>query len=465
MNTKIEGNPMSRWGASLCAMLLFVGCGSPDAGVQETAVAPDEESLQPAAASAADPLASMNTALQDEYRAHATYAQVLIDLGDVVPFSKIVEAEATHITAIGALFTKRELPVPGSALGEVPTYDTHLAACEAAVTGETGNVVIYDGLLLLELPNDVRNVFTNLRLASLEQHLPAFENCVESAAAELEEQQEPEEGAFDPVASMTMALQAELLMQATYAQVLVDLGDLTPFSNIVQAEATHTAAIGALFTKRELPVPGSGLGEVPAYATRLAACEAAVTGETGAVAMYDGLLLLELPNDVRNVFTNLRLASMEQHLPAFESCVESAAAEPEEPEEPDVAGGDVLGQALATALQAELLMQAVYGQALVDLGDMTPFSNIADAEGRHVGSIEALFTTHDIPLPTLSGGDLTTFDTRVAACVAAVDMESAAVAMYDVLLSGQWPNDVLTVFANLRLATLEQHLPAFQKCA
>ena len=276
---------------------------------------------------------------------------------------------------------------------------------------------------------------------------------MESASAEPEEPQEPEEGAFDPVASMTTAIQDEYRAQATYAQVLVDLGDMTPFSNIVKAEVTHIAAIGGLFTSRELPVPGSALGEVPTYDTRLAACEAAVIGETGNVAIYDGLLLLELPNDVRNVFTNLRLASLEQHLPAFENCVESATADLEEPEEP-TPEGEVLGGALTTVLQAELLMQATYDQVLADLGDMTPFSNIADAEGRHVGSIEALFTTRGLPLPTMSGGDAHRPSTPAWRHAWRPRTWSRhTVAMYDVLLSGQWPNDVLTVFANLRLAT------------
>jgi hypothetical protein len=36
--------------------------------------------------------------------------------------------------------------------------------------------------------------------------------------------------------------------------------------------------------------------------------------------MYDRLLPLELPADVRQVFTNNRRASLVNHLPAFESC-------------------------------------------------------------------------------------------------------------------------------------------------
>jgi hypothetical protein len=36
--------------------------------------------------------------LDDEYRAHATYTQVLPDFGeDLLPFANIVEAEARHL--------------------------------------------------------------------------------------------------------------------------------------------------------------------------------------------------------------------------------------------------------------------------------------------------------------------------------------------------------------------------------
>ena len=43
---------------------------------------------------------ALNEALDDEYRAFATYDQVLADFGEVPPFSNIREAEGRHIEAL-----------------------------------------------------------------------------------------------------------------------------------------------------------------------------------------------------------------------------------------------------------------------------------------------------------------------------------------------------------------------------
>ena len=51
-------------------------------------------------------------ALDDEYRAWATYDQVLQDFGDVRPFNNIREAEARHIQALHRLFVVYGLPQP-----------------------------------------------------------------------------------------------------------------------------------------------------------------------------------------------------------------------------------------------------------------------------------------------------------------------------------------------------------------
>jgi hypothetical protein len=40
---------------------------------------------------------------------------------------------------------------------------------------------MYDDLLASPLPDDVVKVFTKLRAASLNNHLPAFQNCVDKA--------------------------------------------------------------------------------------------------------------------------------------------------------------------------------------------------------------------------------------------------------------------------------------------
>jgi hypothetical protein len=125
----------------------------------------------------------METAIQDEYRARETYAKVLSDLGDMTPFLNVVAAEGQHVDAVGALFTTRRLDVPLSEWDEtnVPTYESRRLACVAGAEGEAATVAMYDALLLEHLADDVRTVFENVRLAALEHHLPAFEECAADA--------------------------------------------------------------------------------------------------------------------------------------------------------------------------------------------------------------------------------------------------------------------------------------------
>jgi len=52
------------------------------------------------------------------------------------------------------------------------------------------------------------------------------------------------------------------------------------------------------------------------------------------------------------------------------------------------------------------------------------------------------------------------------ACAAAVLFETANVALYDRLLAaGPLPDDVKQVFDHNRIASLERHKPAFERCA
>ena len=124
-------------------------------------------------------LDAMNLSIQDEYHAEFVYARVIADFGEVQPFTNIINAEQRHSAVVGRLFTNHGLPVPASEwnLGNVPSFATLPAACAAAVEAEIANIALYDEFLNMDLPQDVRNVFTNIRAASLEKHLPAFEAC------------------------------------------------------------------------------------------------------------------------------------------------------------------------------------------------------------------------------------------------------------------------------------------------
>jgi hypothetical protein len=123
----------------------------------------------------------LNASIADEYRSQATYARVLRDFPDQKPFSNIVEAEAQHILAVSNLFRNRGLAVPddNTAAGDVLTFGTVKAACDAAVIAETVTYKMYDGFLITlgGVPADVVSVFTNVRDAARDKHLPAFVAC------------------------------------------------------------------------------------------------------------------------------------------------------------------------------------------------------------------------------------------------------------------------------------------------
>lgn len=122
---------------------------------------------------------ALEEAIADEYRAETIYQGVIADFGSVAPFVNILTAEQRHSSAIARLFVTRGLSVPANAwtVATVPHYPSLPAACAAGVITERENIAIYDRVMSLDLPVDVRAVFENNRAASLFNHLPAFERC------------------------------------------------------------------------------------------------------------------------------------------------------------------------------------------------------------------------------------------------------------------------------------------------
>lgn len=123
----------------------------------------------------------LTEAVEDEYKARATYRRVLEKFGDVRPFSNILEAEQRHIDALRVLFKDYGLRIPEDNWPDrVETPGTLMAACQAGVAAELDNAAMYDRLLAAssDYP-DVQSVLRNLQRASQENHLPAFQRCVE----------------------------------------------------------------------------------------------------------------------------------------------------------------------------------------------------------------------------------------------------------------------------------------------
>ncbi len=125
---------------------------------------------------------ALHEALNDEYKAWATYDQVIADFGAVAPFINIRDAEARHIEALQAVFALHGLPVPDNPWsGKTPRYASPREACAVGVAAEIANGELYEHLLAATQRPDIQLVFRNLRDASQQRHLPAFQRCAQRA--------------------------------------------------------------------------------------------------------------------------------------------------------------------------------------------------------------------------------------------------------------------------------------------
>jgi hypothetical protein len=132
-----------------------------------------------------------------------------------------------------------------------------------------------------------------------------------------------------------------------------------------------------------------------------------------------------------------------------------------------VTSPDGLEAILVEALQEEYLAQWTYRRVLADLGDVAPFSYIAESEARHVDALLRLFArrTWAAPDSVWTLDNVATFPTLAAACAGGVAVEIEDGALYERFLSrDDLPQDVVNVFTNLQAVSLNNHLPAFQGC-
>lgn len=169
------------------ALIASLGFGCADSPTSATYVpgpGPAMGTMPGTGAMATGPLSSsvvtaMDRAIQDEYHAEQTYARVLSDFGDVLPFTNVVYAETRHSESLARVYMNHEMAIPESLWNRnnVPRFGSIPEACAAAAIEEEKNISMYDELLRLELPADVERVMTTNREASLSSHLPAFRLC------------------------------------------------------------------------------------------------------------------------------------------------------------------------------------------------------------------------------------------------------------------------------------------------
>lgn len=126
----------------------------------------------------------LEEALLDEYKARDTYRKIINTFGAVRPFVNIVEAEQRHIDSLLVLYEKYDIPLPAIPdPDQIDIPDSLLEACQMGVDAEIENLTMYDRLIAATDLPDVIEVLTRLQAASRDNHLPAFQRCMERGGA------------------------------------------------------------------------------------------------------------------------------------------------------------------------------------------------------------------------------------------------------------------------------------------
>lgn len=106
-------------------------------------------------------------ALQDEYLAREEYDIAIKTLGEVKPFSSIINSEVAHINWLKNLFTKYNFEIPEDlSKNYLHEPEDMKAALELGVEAEIENIDMYEKFLSENLPEDISTVFKKLRDAS-----------------------------------------------------------------------------------------------------------------------------------------------------------------------------------------------------------------------------------------------------------------------------------------------------------
>ena len=124
-----------------------------------------------------------------EYAALASYQSVLDKYGQVEPYATIMAAEGRHADALIRQLERFDVEIPENPyLGKISAPADLETAAQAWAEGEILNVEMYDELIAEAQSEQVIKVLNNLRSASLDSHLPAFELAAENGGVLSEEQ-------------------------------------------------------------------------------------------------------------------------------------------------------------------------------------------------------------------------------------------------------------------------------------
>lgn len=191
-----ETGPCGRAGAAAVAPARGIGPGGGACVLNQNAPVNPTGTITPTTADA------LRAAWLDERRAQAFYGAVLEKHGQVRPFTNILNAEKRHEQAVATLMDRYGVSKPSQDSTDVPGVPgvpATIAECaRLSAQVERDNIAMYDRLLKDVTEPDVRAVLENLRAASLNNHLPAFERVSDRASAGLNRGNQFGPGQFQP---------------------------------------------------------------------------------------------------------------------------------------------------------------------------------------------------------------------------------------------------------------------------
>lgn len=126
-------------------------------------------------------------------------------------------------------------------------------------------------------------------------------------------------------------------------------------------------------------------------------------------------------------------------------------------------GSDVKS-ALDAAYSHEFTMSIRYSSVLTQFGEIRPFSNLFQAEERHMAILSQQYQRLGLDLPTVPRVALRGYSSILEACVVSLDDEYESVALYDRLLVETTDPQLIDAFKYLRSASVDRHIPALRRC-
>lgn len=122
-----------------------------------------------------------------------------------------------------------------------------------------------------------------------------------------------------------------------------------------------------------------------------------------------------------------------------------------------------LEEMLSYAIQDEYLARQEYESIIDEFGEIRPFSNIIRAEETHIEWLTELYEAYGLIIPEDTSKDYVMVPENLADTYPiGVQAEVDNIAMYDIFLKQDLPDDIKEVFIALRDAS-KNHLAAFEK--